>query len=107
MTWHRVVCTPSGADRTADVVAAMFASGVEGVHEDGDTLVTHVPEERAAIALLAHVRSVDAGVACAISELGMSTGPPRGARPSVRTRSVTSPSHRRGSRTNWTPITRW
>ncbi|MEN9790507.1 MAG: hypothetical protein RLZZ63_165 [Gemmatimonadota bacterium] len=70
MSWYRVACTPSGADRTAAVVAAMFASGAEGVHEDGDTLVTHVPDERGAATLMAGVRSVDADVEVAVSELG-------------------------------------
>jgi ribosomal protein L11 methyltransferase len=69
MTWYRIVCTPSGADRTTDVVTAMFASGAEGVHEDRDTLVTHVAEERVASAMLLNLRAVDADVGFEVSEL--------------------------------------
>ncbi len=69
MTWYRIVCTPSGADRTADVVAAMFASGAEGVQEEGDTLVTHVSEERIVATMSLNLRAVDAKVGFQVSEL--------------------------------------
>ncbi len=42
MTWTTIRVRP-GAHRDA-VLAAMFAGGAEGVHEDGELLITHVDE---------------------------------------------------------------
>lgn len=43
MSWYALRVTP-GAHREA-VIAALFAAGAEGVHEDGDAVVTHFPTE--------------------------------------------------------------
>lgn len=40
--WTRAACTPSTAAHVEALIAAMFATGAEGVHEDGATLVTHL-----------------------------------------------------------------
>ena len=40
--WLRVAIRPSSEERRDDVMAALFAAGSQGVHEDGALLVTHV-----------------------------------------------------------------
>ncbi|MBK7907735.1 MAG: 50S ribosomal protein L11 methyltransferase [Gemmatimonadetes bacterium] len=57
--WHRVQITPSVADRAPAIAAAMFAAGAEGVHEDADRLVTHLPAEMDPHAFVTAVRAVD------------------------------------------------
>jgi len=58
-SWIRVAVLPtSGALREA-VSAAIFSGGAEGVHEDGDWLVTHVERSREAQVLEAAVRAAD------------------------------------------------
>jgi ribosomal protein L11 methyltransferase len=56
------VLPASGALRDA-VSAALFSLGAEGVHEDGDRLVTHVETPREAQALEAAVRAADPAAA--------------------------------------------
>lgn len=63
MTWHRVVCTPSAPSLADGVAAAMFAAGAEGVHEDGTTLVTHLPEGTDVDLFTRALRAVDAAIA--------------------------------------------
>lgn len=41
--WTRVAITPSGAEARVAVSAAMFSHGAEGLQEEGDTFVTHLP----------------------------------------------------------------
>ncbi len=62
MTWHRVVCAPSAPTLADGVAAAMFAAGAEGVHEDGATLVTHLPDGADVDAFARALRAVDAAV---------------------------------------------
>ncbi len=69
MTWHRVVCTPSVPERSDVVVAAMFAAGAEGVHEDGATLVTHLPATAYVAGFIAALRAADAAVAVTTAPL--------------------------------------
>ncbi|HSA57028.1 MAG TPA: 50S ribosomal protein L11 methyltransferase [Gemmatimonadaceae bacterium] len=57
MSWHALRVTP-GTEREA-VIAALFASGAEGVHEDGALVVTHFPSDVAAHAAAAAVHRAD------------------------------------------------
>lgn len=58
MTWYALRVTP-GPERDA-VIAALFESGADGVHEDGIMVITHFPTDAAAHAAAAAVRRVDA-----------------------------------------------
>ena len=49
-------------------MAALFATGAQGVHEDGPALVTSFPEETGARAAAAAVQAVDATAVCQVSE---------------------------------------
>ena len=60
--WHRVQITPSVAERAPAIAAAMFAAGAEGVHEDADRLVTHLPAEMDPHAFVTAVRAADAAL---------------------------------------------
>lgn len=60
--WHRVQLTPSHRDRSEAVAAAMFAAGAEGVHEDADRLITHLPAEQDPALFIAAVRGADAAM---------------------------------------------
>jgi ribosomal protein L11 methyltransferase len=57
--WHRVQITPSSAERGQAVAAAMFAAGAEGVHEEADRLITHLPAEQDPQAFVTLVRVAD------------------------------------------------
>lgn len=46
MTWLSLRARPGGCREEA--LAALFAAGSQGVHEDGDALVTHFPDEASA-----------------------------------------------------------
>ena len=59
MSWIALRVTP-GADRDA-VMAALFEAGSQGVHEDGDTLVTHFPPGTDPAPIEARVREASAG----------------------------------------------
>ncbi len=83
--WHRVQITPSVADRAPAIAAAMFAAGAEGVHEDADRLVTHLPAEMDPHAFVTAVRAVDdALVVPSTRRSRTSTGPSTGATGSRR-----------------------
>jgi len=60
--WHRVQITPSAPERSEAIAAAMFVAGAEGVHEDANRLITHLPAERDPAAFVAAVRSADAAL---------------------------------------------
>ena len=49
-------------------MAALFATGAQGVQEDGLALVTSFPEEREARAAAAAVQAIDASAVCQVSE---------------------------------------
>ncbi len=51
------------------VASAMFTAGAEGVHEDGDALVTHLPAEVDAKRFVARVRKADEDLQADISDL--------------------------------------
>ena len=69
MTWHRVVCTPSAPEQVDGVTTAMFAAGAEGVHEDGVTLVTHLPATADVEAFVAALRAADAAAGVTVAPL--------------------------------------
>ena len=69
MTWHRVVCTPSAPEQVEGVTTAMFAAGAEGVHEDGATLVTHLPESADVDAFARALRDADDAATITVSPL--------------------------------------
>lgn len=58
MSWHSVRVEPGEAERDA-VLAALFAAGAQGVHEDGSALVTHFPPESDMDGVTAAVREAD------------------------------------------------
>ena len=59
MTWVSVRVVP-GDDRDA-ALAALFAAGAQGVHEDGMALVTHFPPETDVERVANAVRGADPG----------------------------------------------
>jgi ribosomal protein L11 methyltransferase len=69
VTWQRVAIVPSSERARLSVSAAMFAAGAEGVHEDGATLVTHLPERIDAEAFVAGLRDSDHFLTAEISPL--------------------------------------
>ncbi len=60
--WHRVQITPSQPALGEAIAAAMFAAGAEGVHEDADRLITHLPAEHDPQAFVRAVRAADAAL---------------------------------------------
>jgi ribosomal protein L11 methyltransferase len=50
------------------MVAALFAAGSQGVHEDGDALVTHFPPETDTAQIVASLRLADPGALVSVSE---------------------------------------
>jgi ribosomal protein L11 methyltransferase len=66
VTWSSLRIDP-GPDREA-VLAALFAAGAQGVHEDGQSLVTHFPEDTDVAAVVAGVRAVSAAASCEVGE---------------------------------------
>ena len=64
MTWVSVRVVP-GDDRDA-ALAALFAAGAQGVHEDGTALVTHFPPETDVESMATAVRVADPGAVVTI-----------------------------------------
>ena len=64
--WLSLRITPA-TDREA-VVAALFAAGAQGVHEDGQALVTHFPPETDADSIMAAVQQADSGAHVVVGE---------------------------------------
>ena len=62
-SWVRVAVRPSSGALREAVSAALFSAGAEGVHEDGESLVTHVERVAEAEAMVAAVRAVDRAAA--------------------------------------------
>lgn len=65
MTWFSLR-VESAAHRD-EAMAALFATGAQGVHEDGVALVTSFPEEREALAAAAAVTAIDPVAVCDVS----------------------------------------
>ena len=64
MSWLSVRVVPAH-DRDA-ALAALFAAGAQGVHEDGNALVTHFPPEADIDGISATVRDADPGADVAV-----------------------------------------
>lgn len=62
MTWASLRVEPGG--HRDDVLAALFAAGAQGVHEDGASLVTHFPPETDMRAVVAAVHLADPQARC-------------------------------------------
>ncbi len=65
MSWTSLRVHPGG--RRDEVSTALFASGAQGIHEDGVTLVTHFPPETDVAAVLRAVQAAAPGVLCETS----------------------------------------
>lgn len=57
MSWTSLRIRPGVGGGREEVLAVLFAAGAQGVHEDGEDLVTHFPEETDLNAIVAAVRS--------------------------------------------------
>jgi ribosomal protein L11 methyltransferase len=66
-TW-RAVRVERCANREA-VISALFAAGSQGVHEDGEALVTHFPPDCDTDMVVASVREADATATATVSEV--------------------------------------
>lgn len=64
----RAVCVERCADRDA-VMTALFAAGSQGVHEDGDALVTHFPPDADIANVLAVIRAADSTATVNVSDV--------------------------------------
>jgi len=60
-SWTRFAVRPSHAEVRDSVSAAMFAGGAQGIHEEGEFLVTHFDAERDMAAIESAVRAADSG----------------------------------------------
>jgi ribosomal protein L11 methyltransferase len=67
MAW-RAVRVERCADRDA-VMGALFAAGSQGVHEDGDALVTHFPPEFDTESVVAALHDTDPSVIVTVSDV--------------------------------------
>lgn len=57
MTWTSLRIRPGTNGGREEVLAVLFAAGAQGVHEDGEDLVTHFPESTDVDAIIAAVRT--------------------------------------------------
>lgn len=62
MTWTSLRIHPGG--EREQVLAALFAAGAQGVHEDGDDLVTHFPAEADVQAIVTAVHTAAPSASC-------------------------------------------
>ena len=62
-SWIRLAVRPSNVDLRDAVSVALFASGAQGLHEDGDWLVTHLEPAAPIDPFLVAVRAADADAA--------------------------------------------
>ena len=67
-TAWRAVRVEQCADRDA-MMSALFAAGSQGVHEDGDALVTHFPPEFDTESVVAMLRETDSSAVVTVSDV--------------------------------------
>jgi ribosomal protein L11 methyltransferase len=67
--WMTIRVTPSSSAHRELVSAAMFAAGAEGLHEDGDSFVTHVPATYDADIMCIAVTDVDSDAVVNVTPL--------------------------------------
>lgn len=59
--WTRIAVRPSRPELLETISAVMFAAGAQGIHEEGDLLVTHLESAAEAAAIERAVRAADEG----------------------------------------------
>jgi ribosomal protein L11 methyltransferase len=74
--WQTLRVTPSHDAVRDAVAAAMFAGGAEGLHEDGISFVTHLPDDHDLAPLRAAVDRADPAAAMTVSALDQSAATP-------------------------------
>ena len=74
--WQTLRVTPSHDGVRDAVAAALFCGGAEGLLEDGESFVTHVPDDHDLVFLRAEVQRADAAAQVLVSELDPSTASP-------------------------------
>jgi ribosomal protein L11 methyltransferase len=74
--WQTLRVTPSHDGVRDAVAAALFTGGAEGLHEDGLSFVTHVPDDHDLVFLRAEVTRADPAAQILVSPLDMSAASP-------------------------------
>jgi ribosomal protein L11 methyltransferase len=67
--WTRVALAPSREDLRPAIAAAMFEAGAEGLQDDRDALITHLPATVDPAAFVARVRGADAALVATLAPL--------------------------------------
>ena len=74
--WQTLRVTPSHDGARDAVAAALFTGGAEGLHEDGVSFVTHVPDDHDLTFLLAEVVRADPAAQILVTPLDPTTASP-------------------------------
>ena len=74
--WQTLRVTPSHVNLRDAVAAALFTGGAEGLHEDGASFVTHVPDDHDLVFLRAEIARADAAAETFVAPLDMTTASP-------------------------------
>ncbi len=74
--WQTLRVTPSHDGVRDAVAAALFTGGAEGLHEDGVSFVTHVPDDHDLVVLRAEVVRADPAAQILVSPLDPATASP-------------------------------
>ncbi len=74
--WQTLRVTPSHEGVRDAVAAALFTGGAEGLHEDGVSFVTHVPDDHDLVFLRAEVVRADPAAQILVSPLDPTTASP-------------------------------
>ena len=74
--WQTLRVTPSHESVRDAVAAALFNGGAEGLHEDGVSFVTHVPEDHDLVFLRAEVVRADPAAQILVTALDPATASP-------------------------------
>ena len=74
--WQTLRVTPSHVNLRDAVAAALFTGGAEGLHEDGASFVTHVPDDHDLVFLRAEIARADASAETFVAPLDMTTASP-------------------------------
>ena len=74
--WLTLRVTPSHDGVRDAVAAALFSGGAEGLHEDGPSFVTHVPDDHDLVFLRAEVVRADAAAQVFVTPLDASNAAP-------------------------------
>ncbi len=74
--WQTLRVTPSHEGVRDAVAAALFTGGAEGLHEDGVSFVTHVPDDHDLVFLRAEVVRADPAAQILVTPLDPATASP-------------------------------